>query len=180
MSNFGRYQDRSETTITGFKELETALQKLGPMIVGLKGYPKNALRNASRAGAKIAVDAAKAKAPVESGDFKRAIKFKILSLRYRDQATLKGHSQEYYYIGVDLGISRKNTSEGVFYANAVISRTETGNDTTPAKPFLRPAVNGNMMRIESAITTKLRADLIRIAKKIGDENQRDLLMAGRR
>jgi len=170
--------DSQPVTVTGFKELEEALGKLGPMITGLKGYPKNALRNASRAGAKVALDAAKAAAPVDTGRFRDAIRLKLLSLKYRDQATLRGDSKEYYYVGASLGESREDTTEGVWYANAVIHRTEMGTDKKPARPFLRPAVEGNLAKIENAIVTKLRGDLVKIAKKIGDENQRDLLLKG--
>lgn len=167
----------TQTTVTGFKELEEALGKLGPMITGLKGYPKNALRNASRAAGKVALEAAKANAPVDTGRFRDAIGLKLLSLKYRDQATLRGNSKEYYYIGVNLGESRKDM-KGAWYANPVIHRTEFGTDTMPARPFLRNAVNNNLAKLESTIVTKLRADLIKIANKVRAENVQALLKKG--
>ena len=172
------------TVILGEKELEEALRKLAPMIVGLKGYPKNALRNAARSGAKIAEEDAANRAhhlpSIEGTKYKRtgkledAITTKIMSVSYRDQATLGGNSREYFYIGAKS--KGRDDPNGAFYAKFV----ETGTDKMAARPFLRPAVDSNKGKIQTTMESKLRKDLIRIAKKIGDENTRDLLMAGRR
>ena len=179
----------NETVLIGEKELEVALLKLAPMIVGLKGYPKNALRNAARAGANIAEDDAANRAAnlpqltpkqgrkpyMRTGRLEDAITSKIMGTKYRDQATLAGNSKEYYYIGAKKG-KGKDDINGAYYAHMV----EGGTDKMPARPFLRPAVESNKQKIADTINAKLRTDLIKIAKKIGDENQRDILMAGKK
>lgn len=164
----------NSTKIIGAKELEEALRKLAPMIVGLKGYPKNVLRNAARAGAKIAEEDARQRAPKDTGALKQSITIKLLETRYRDQALLAGNSKEYYYIGAKSGKGRDDPN-GAWYAHFV----ERGTDRMAARPYLRPAVESNQSRIQSTIADKLRADLIKIAKKIGDENTRQILMASK-
>jgi HK97 gp10 family phage protein len=161
----------NKTEVIGFPELEDALRKLGPMIAGKKGYPKNPLRNAARAGAKIAEDAARENAPERTGTLRKAITKKLMSAKYRDQALMQGDSREYYYIGATAG---KGRTHDAYYAKWV----ERGTDRLAARPFLRPAVTRNTKKIQSAIDSKLRKDLIKIAKKIGDENTRALLSKG--
>lgn len=189
MSNKSKYYygGASTETVVGLKELEDALRKLAPMIVGLKGYPQNALRNAARDAAKVAEDDAanrvhhlrqlepkKGQTPYKrTGRLEDAITVKIMGVRYRDKATLGGNSKEYFYVGAKSGKS-KNDPNGAYYTRFV----EQGTDKMPARPFLRPAVENNKAKIINTFQSKLRKDLLKIAKKIGDENTRDLLMKG--
>lgn len=172
-----------DSELLGANELETALRTLAPMIVGLKGYPKNVLRNAARTGAKIAEEDAANRAhnlrTIEGSEYRRtgrledAITVKIMSTKYRDMATLQGNSREYFYIGAKSGTGRDDPN-GAYYANFV----ERGTDKMEARPFMRPAVESNTAKLTKTIGDKLGADLLRIAKKIGDENTRALLAKG--
>jgi len=151
----------NDTKIIGMENLEAALRDIGPMIQGKKGYPKNPLRNASRAMATVVKNAAIAKAPEDTGRLKRAITSKLLSTKYRDQATMRGDSSELYYVGIKTGNGRDDP-KGAYYGPMV----ETGTDKQPAQPFLRPAMEENRSKLPSVFEAKLGKDINAIAKKL--------------
>lgn len=168
-----------QVRIDGLAQLEKNLRDLAPAIQGKKGFPKNVLRNAARAMAKLVEDDARARAPesehgskTRSGDvippgrLKRAITKKLLSTRFRDQATARGDSLEYYFVGVRAGKSRDDP-KGAYYGPIV----EVGSDKMPAQPFLRPALIANKQKAPAEFKRKLGGDLERIATKLGNRNK---------
>jgi len=165
--------------IDGLAQLEKNLRDLAPAIQGKKGFPKNVLRNAARAMAKVVKDDAVARAPMSSegsetkdgeiippGRLKRSITMKLLSARYRDRATLAGDSRELYYIGYKTGRGRDDP-KGAYYGTMV----ELGTDKMSAQPFLRPAAIANKTKAPAVFKQKLGGDLERIAKKLGTRNK---------
>jgi HK97 gp10 family phage protein len=97
--------------MTGGPELEVALKELGGKTAGRLGT------NAVRAGARVIVNAAKAKVPVRTGALKK-------SLRTFDELSQRGGTERTAYAGTRL-----------FYGYLV----EFGTSRAPARSFLRAA-----------------------------------------
>ncbi len=148
----------------GAKEIEEALRNFGPMLQGKKGYPKNMVRNASRAMANKAKENAESRVPVDTGRLKRAITIKLLSARYRDVVTARGDSAEFYYLGAKKGKTRDDET-GAWYAKFV----ELGTDSRQAKPFLRPAVEEHTAQLNNIFKIKMSGALAKVAAKLARE-----------
>jgi HK97 gp10 family phage protein len=156
----------SKTTVIGLDSLVKALDDLGPAMQGKKGFPKNAIRNAARGMANTVKKSAAAKAPFKTGRLKEALAVKLLSVRYRDAATLGGNSLEYYYVGHKTGMSRRD-KKGAYYGWML----EVGTDRQPAQPHLRPALEENKSELVAGFKSKLTRDIENIRKKLNSRSR---------
>lgn len=143
----------------GLQHLEKALREIAPQIKG------NPLRNASRAMAKVVEDDARKRAPmgtdgIDDGRLKRAVAKKLIPLRERDQATMRGNSAEVYDVGVNVG--KKSDKATAWYWWQV----ELGNENNAAQPFLRPALFNNKQQAINAFSEKLKRSLELAARKL--------------
>lgn len=152
---------QAHNEIIGMEELEKALREFGPMMQGKMGFPKNPLRNASRAMAKQVEASAKSKAPRDTGRLQNSITYKLLSVKYRDQQTMRGDSSELFYVGAKKGKTR-NDPNGAWYAKFV----ELGTDRHAAQPFLRPALEENRVSVVSTFEEKFGKDVNKIASTL--------------
>lgn len=159
--------------LDGFKELETALQQLGPR------YARPALRGAMRDAARPIVRRAKANAPRKSGKLKKSIKSKVYI----------GKGQQLSIASVLIGsFGRASTDNDAFYAHMVEKGTEghslqpksrretkkksgsAGNATgrnkgrqhpgAKAKPFLKPAVFSEQKKAFKILGNRLAERII--------------------
>lgn len=172
---------KETVSIEGLAQMEKAFRDLAPAIQGKKGYPKNILRNAARAMANNAKDKAKSLAPVDSGRLREAIHIKLLSTKYRDQATMRGDSKEYYYLGHKAGWD-KDDPKGAYYGSMVetghmsygpvrAKKAATSGTWIPAKPHLRPAVESNRGALIRVFTDKFSNDITKTAAKVARKNR---------
>lgn len=141
-----------EIKVEGLAELERKLKELGPKI------SKNALRAATNAGAEVVRKAAIARAPIKSGTLKKQI--------YKKQIReLSNEHQQTFFVGV---LSRRKKTKGknpgviksAFYWRFI----EFGTVKMPARPFLRPAFDSTKQSAISAIKSKLKSYLDKVAK----------------
>lgn len=126
--------------IKGLEELKRKLATLAPKV------ERKILRAAWRKGANTIRDAARAKAPVLSGELKKKIttvsaRGKPGTLRFQVRATARKVSPKYpegypYPYAVEKGHGAPNTRSRQF-GNP--RQTEFGSSSTPPKPFMRPA-----------------------------------------
>jgi len=108
--------------ITGLKELDKTLRDLP------KGVRKKMIRNGMKEAAKPILDLAKSLVPVDQGKLRD--KMKIYSARL-------GKKQKKVSVGATISWPKSKTSPGKYAASI-----EFGTNSTPAQPFLRPAVKG--------------------------------------
>ena len=158
-------ETRFTVKVDGVQETIQALLAVAPMFQGKKGFPGNPLRNAVRAGTAPIVELAKAKAPTDPDtetDIPSNIAIRLVSTKERDAFTSKGDSLEAYDIGYKVG-RRGSGVKGAWYGGWV----ELGTDKMPAQPYLRPALQEGATAAVQAINEKLKADLVKIKKKLG-------------
>ena len=131
--------------IEGGKELDAALKKLG---IDLE---RKIAKSGARAGANIVAKAAREKAPQDSGTLKRSIKVVARSKRVGDAV-----------VSVVTRSGKKWNSKGMnaWYAGKV----EFGTEHTPARPFMRPALDENGERIIKAMSAKIQERITKLAK----------------
>jgi HK97 gp10 family phage protein len=187
----GSVGGKSTTQVLGLQATLDAFQKIAPQIQGRQGYPKNALRSAARAMAKVGLEYAKKNAPVSAegsgaetsskytayghigpGRLKDNLVIKLLSAKYRDMATAQGDSKEFYYIGAraDKGTYHP---EDAYYLRFI----ETGTDYMPAQPFLRRSVQQGETPMQTAFAAKLKLDVDKITKRLNAETKKAIQRA---
>ncbi|NSW92317.1 MAG: HK97 gp10 family phage protein [Firmicutes bacterium] len=91
------------------------------------------LTKAVKAGAKIVLDDAKARAPVDTGEL-------------RDNMTMRVVEKDRSQVEIDVGPG-KDQFYGLFI--------EQGTSKMAAKPFLRPALDENKEKVQKAITDEI-------------------------
>lgn len=150
----------------GFKEVEERMKKIMPYARGKKGYPKNVLRSAVRAGAKLIMEDAKRRAPEDprtKSSLKEAIQLALISTAERDAAIRNNDSIEGYLIGYR---SKKSVSKAYSPYGGWV---ELGTDRMPAQPYLRPALVSTGAAATAELKRKMTMDLDRIVKKLAKE-----------
>lgn len=150
----------AETTsakIYGLKEMEEALKAMSSQLGGKEGRPVNAALNAAR---RSVLKRAQANAPVKTGRLRRA----IVSMEERNP---KAYSVV-KYVGVRKGKKRDDES-GAWYAPIVEFKGGKGGE---GKGFMQRSIDPEA---DGRVYAKsLASGVERLAKKIGDENTRQL------
>lgn len=134
---------RVDFKIEGAKEMERVLRELGPDVANRVG------RQALRAGAKVIIDEAKRLVPVDSGALRD-------SIAVREDRKLKasvGHE-----IGVNIGFLKP--------ASRRAHLIEFGTSKSPAKPFMRPAMDSQAPAALDQMGKVLARGIDREAKKL--------------
>jgi len=127
--------------MTGEKDLELALKRLGGGVAGRLGA------NAVRAGARVIVNRAKQNAPVDSGALRKSIRV----FTDRGEARLGGSTRT-AYVGTRL-----------FYGWFL----EFGTQHIAAQPFLRPALDEAAQEAVNKLADNLGKGIIREVSKTG-------------
>lgn len=143
--------------IEGLAELQAKLQDLGAEL------GQKILRTAARRAFKPVLDAAKGKAPVDTGNLRDAIK--IASVKPKAGDTV---------VAVGL-IVTNNAPKGRVTSEQIESGAprdpyywifaERGKSGQAAKPFLRPALDGNSEQVLSNLKKELEAAIQRAVKR---------------
>lgn len=114
---------------------------------------RGAFRTAARKSGKILASEQKRRAPVESGQTKRAIKVRAI------KRTRTG-------VGVTVGTSQKDYTGDQFYAAFVEYGHKQGHRRLganrvfiPARPFLRPAFDAKIGEMEAVYRSELKVQL---------------------
>jgi len=139
--------------VIGLRELEQALQELGSEVAGKNG---GLVRNALMAAAKPVLEMAKHLVPKDTHKLEN-------SLRRSRQKEVDPelHVNE----AVDVGlISRRGrgTAYGAF--------VEFGTSQKAKRPYLRPALEGNIRESTDIFRKNLATGIVRVAKKVGNKN----------
>lgn len=114
--------------VEGAEELNEALRSVGERAGGIL------LQHAAEAGAEIIAEDARERAPEDEGDLKKGI-------GYRTRRRQAGRTI------VEIGNGRAE-----WWGKLV----ELGTSKTPAKPWLRPALDGKASEARDAVAAKLR------------------------
>lgn len=137
-----------KTRIRGLRELDAVLRKLGPEIASKVGD------QAARAGAKVVVDDARQRVPVRSG----ALRESIVVVGGRQAQRLKTTAtQEANRVAV---VTFKKPHSRRAHL------TEFGTRHSAAKPFLRPALDGNQNAVLQKMADAMRRGVLRESKKL--------------
>lgn len=152
--------------VQGLKELNDALKQLPERIA------KNALRAGVYAGAKVIRDEAKMKAPRYTGPVSQGhpppgtLKRSIIMKHIPEQS---GLYRQTFYVTVRSGKQYRNQGKkGNLSQDAYYWRwVEFGTAKMSAKPFLRPAFEGQKTGALDAIKNKLAARIEEEAAKLG-------------
>jgi HK97 gp10 family phage protein len=147
--------------ITGGRELAEALKQLP------KQLQQNVMRQALRAGAKLIQDKAKELVPVDTGDLKKSIKIGTSSRRKEVRSTVATKGDGAYIARfVEFGtaphiIKGRNGGMLKFTArDGKVVETQSVNHTgAKAKPFLRPALDGQAKAAIIAVGERIRQRL---------------------
>ena len=121
-------------TLEGAEKLERALAVMEAKVA------KKITKKAMRAGAKVILRAAKARAPVDTGQMKKALTVRAARQRKRGEASfnLSFDTKKYPDLVTTSetfqGVGQARGSKRFFYPAIV----EYGTSTQPAKPFMRP------------------------------------------
>lgn len=131
----------SEVTysIDGLKELDEALSKMG------RKAKRKAINKAIRAGAKIVLEAAKEKVPIDTGTLQKSLGIAAKKSRNKDQQEV-----------VVLARKGKNRKNDGFYAHMV----EFGTKNTAPQPFLGPAAHEKAQEAIKSVGDTLQSELI--------------------
>ena len=128
-------QRRLNTSIEGADEVIKMLKELGEAASGI-------LERAAEAGGRVALDAAKAKCPVDTGALKRSLhieKSKTKKPEIKQEVKISPGKNQYYGTFVELGTKRQ-----------------------AAKPYLRPAIDENQEQISKAVNQEVLRAIGRI------------------
>lgn len=150
--------------ITGLAELHKALQELPAKIEG------NIMRGAMRAGQKVILDAAKAKAPVKSGALRDSLRIKTRSKNGEVSATLvAGNKDAYYAHMVEFGTAqhfiKPKKFKSLFFAG--LAREVVDHPGARPAPFMRPAFDGSSQQALTAVGDYIATRLPKEIKKAG-------------
>jgi HK97 gp10 family phage protein len=151
----------SSTEVLGLRELGRAMERLGADVAG------KVARQATAAGARVVRQAARDKAPIDSGNLAASIVMKRVrqtNLTEEYIVTPRRGKKKDVKLGKHAarnGKAGKNNLAGkdAFYARFV----EFGTVKMPAHPFMRPALENNIPAATQAMADRLRARL----KKVG-------------
>jgi HK97 gp10 family phage protein len=132
-------------SVSGLKELQAAMNKLSADMAG------KIARQATAAAAGVVRKAAKANAPVDSGNLKAAIVMK------RKRST---NLTEEYNVAVRAGkksdVKNAKAGTGKLGKDAYYARfVEFGTVKTPPNPFLAPALSDNVQQATDAMKKRL-------------------------
>jgi hypothetical protein len=149
--------------VHGRKELQEALLKLPKELVANGGGP---VKTALMAATKPVLDTAKSTIPnrdeiPNKGQLARAIG--------RRRSTKSGHGTEGIQVFIRKGKSRKDPS-GAYYAPFV----EFGARGLAPTHWFRDSLKSNVQNSTDIFRRRLAGSIARIAKKIGDENLRQV------
>jgi HK97 gp10 family phage protein len=138
--------------IEGIAELKRALGKL-PKSLQAAGE-----KSALRGGAFLISKAAKSRAPVASGHLKKAIGISVKTVKGRTTARIGAKSDRKTVIRY----GKEAISNPANYSHLV----EYGNATTPARPFIRPAVESTKGAVINAMAAGFNRHLGKVINKI--------------
>lgn len=126
---------------------------------------RKAFRTASRRAGKIYAEAAKARAPVDTGQLRRSIKVRALK---RSRTA----------VGVTVGTSKKDYTGDQFYAAFIeyghkLGKRKRGGNAgdsdnrkqVPAKPFMRPAFDASAAQLQQVFISEIGNQLESIRAK---------------
>lgn len=130
--------DRVEMKVDGLAEMDRKLRALGPDIA------RKGLRSAVGAGARVILNQAKARAPVDTGTLRRALYMKPIREESSD-------SRQTYFVGVRSGKKEQKKNRDAWYWRLV----EFGTEKASAQPFLRPAFEAGKFQALERIKSKL-------------------------
>lgn len=149
----------SHIQISGFKELRARAARLDSRL------QKRVYGKAVRAGGKIVVDAAKARVPVRTGTVRRSLVHRASSKPSKGlfgvKITVKGGAH-----ASDRPATRRSGSYKPDAVERYYRFTELGTKYHPAKPYLKPALEGSAGRVLDAIKRELAAGLEREARSL--------------
>lgn len=147
--------------ITGFRELRKRAEKLD------RKMKRRVYNRAVKAGGKVIVDASKEKVPVRTGSVKASLVHRASSKPAKGlfgvKITIKGGKRS------SDRTARRGGKGAVYYPDAVeryYRFQELGTKFHPAKPFLKPALEGNENKVLDVIKRELAAGLEREAKSL--------------
>lgn len=153
---------RSRIRIEGFRELRNRIARLE------RGLQRKVYGQAVRAGGKILVDAAKDKVPVKTGAVQRSLVHRASSKPSKGlfgvKITIKGGLKASERVA-----HRKGNSGRPYFPDAVeryYRFQELGTKHHPAKPFLKPAIEGKASEVLKAVKETLEAGLERETRSL--------------
>jgi HK97 gp10 family phage protein len=162
------------TSIDGFESLNKALDMLREEFG--KGKTDAIYRKAMKAAMQPVLDAAKTYAPKDTDQLEQHIYMKVHRPMARDKAG-KYYAGEVYMARVSASPVREDseikvilTKKGKFQnywsgLKPVAVSQEFGNARTPAHPFLRPALDNNMDRVQNLLGVNLWSEIEKLAAK---------------
>jgi len=130
-----------------------------------KGVPKNIVRNAARAMAKVVEDEVRDTVPTgKTGKMKESVTKKIMATAFRDNFLKVGNSREYYFVGYKKSIA--------WYAYLVENRMDgtggwrKGHGGFPGYKILTNAAKNKADEARRVFSEKLNKDMLRVADKL--------------
>jgi HK97 gp10 family phage protein len=146
--------------VEGFKELRNRALKLDARL------RKKVYGAAVRAGGKVLVDAAKGKVPVRTGSVKGSLVHRASSKPAQGlfgvKVTIKGGKKS------SNRVAHRRGGKGSSYFPDAVERyyrfQELGTKYHPAKPFLKPSIEGNQSAVLNAVKTTLATGIEREAR----------------
>ncbi len=153
---------RVSVKIEGLKELRDRARKLTVKL------ERKVYNRAIKAGGKIIVDAAKAKVPVRTGSIRSSLVHRASSKPSKGlfgvKVTIKGGRKS------SDRIARRRQGKGGEYSPDAVERyyrfQELGTKYHPAKPFLRPSLEGSQAAVLNAVKAELAAGIEREARSL--------------
>lgn len=149
----------SQVKVEGFDELFKAMDELAEEIG--KGKTDRIWKKAMGYAFAPVLETAKSRAPYDSGQLQDHIYMKVQRPQARDKASAT-YRGETFIARVTSGAKRKDTVEHTtitkngkekkYYTNRPVAlAAEFGTADTPAKPYLRPALEANLSKIQERL-----------------------------
>lgn len=134
--------------------LEKALQELGPKLA------RKALRKAVKQVGEMWESEMKARVPVDSGDLKDSIKYKITAKKGKqgEPSTMK------VSVGPAFGTTSRNEGDGSQQPGVYGMFEEFGTKKSTPHPFMRPTFDATADKAVQIFVATLRADLDDVVK----------------
>ena len=150
----------SQFKVYGLRELEKALKDLGSDVAGKNG---GLVRTALMGAALPVLRDAQLRAPVSSEDDDNLhIRDTITRSRQREVEPEMKPANE---VG-DVGLFARGKGKRIYYGKFL----EFGTSRMSAQPFLRPALENNLVESTNLFRKKLAMGIVRVAKKVGNKN----------
>jgi HK97 gp10 family phage protein len=145
--------------VKGFDELFKAMDELAEEVG--KGKTDKIWRNAMRYAFEPVLTAAKNSAPVDTGQMKEHIYLKVQRPQARDKSSLS-YQGETFLVRVTSGpkredsvtntvITKRGKEQNYSVHRPVALAAEFGTAKTPARPFLRPALEANLQEVQDRL-----------------------------